>query len=78
MVAWLRCGHTCILTPEATKISEPETSLDLELMADWAADSGMNFIQILPVNDTTMTRTNSDSYPIMPIPPLPYTRYICA
>lgn len=37
--------------------------LDLELMADWAADSGMNFIQILPVNDTTMTRTNSDSYP---------------
>ncbi len=26
--------------------------LDLELMADWAADSGMNFIQILPVNDT--------------------------
>lgn len=36
---------------------------DLKLMADWAASRGMNVIQILPVNDTTMTRTRTDSYP---------------
>ncbi len=36
---------------------------DLKLMADWAKATGQNFIQILPVNDTTMSRTNGDSYP---------------
>lgn len=36
---------------------------DLKLMADWAAERGMSVIQILPINDTTMTQTRSDSYP---------------
>lgn len=36
---------------------------DLKLLADWAADSGMSVIQILPINDTTMTRKFTDSYP---------------
>lgn len=36
---------------------------DLKLLADWAKATGQNFIQILPVNDTTMSRTNADSYP---------------
>lgn len=36
---------------------------DLQKMVDWAADTGMQFIQILPVNDTTMTHTWVDSYP---------------
>ena len=36
---------------------------DLKLMADWAADRQMSVIQILPVNDTTMTHTRTDSYP---------------
>lgn len=36
---------------------------DLKLMADWAKATGQCFIQILPVNDTTMSRTNADSYP---------------
>ena len=36
---------------------------DLRLMADWAAATGQSVIQILPVNDTTMTRTKADSYP---------------
>lgn len=36
---------------------------DLKLMADWAAERGMSIIQILPINDTTMTRTRTDSYP---------------
>ncbi len=36
---------------------------DLKLMADWAARRGMSVIQILPINDTTMTRTRTDSYP---------------
>ena len=36
---------------------------DLRLMADWAANSKQRIIQILPVNDTTLTRTWLDSYP---------------
>lgn len=36
---------------------------DLKLMADWAASRGMSVLQILPINDTTMTRTHGDSYP---------------
>lgn len=37
--------------------------LDLEKMIDWAAATGQQFIQLLPVNDTTMTRCWTDSYP---------------
>ncbi len=36
---------------------------DLKLMVDWAASTGQSIIQILPVNDTTMTGTWQDSYP---------------
>lgn len=36
---------------------------DLRLMVDWAAATGQSIIQILPINDTTMTRTWQDSYP---------------
>ena len=36
---------------------------DLRRMADWAAETGMKVIQILPVNDTTKTRGWTDSYP---------------
>ncbi len=36
---------------------------DLKKMVDWAAATGQSIIQILPVNDTTMTRTWQDSYP---------------
>nr|MBE6191808.1 4-alpha-glucanotransferase [Rikenellaceae bacterium] len=36
---------------------------DLKLMIDWAAATGQSIIQILPVNDTTMTGTWQDSYP---------------
>ncbi len=36
---------------------------DLKLMVDWAALTGQRFIQVLPVNDTTMTHTWTDSYP---------------
>lgn len=37
--------------------------LDLEKMVDWAVVTGQKFIQVLPVNDTTMTHTWTDSYP---------------
>lgn len=37
--------------------------LDLKKMVDWAAASGQKIIQILPINDTTMTGTWQDSYP---------------
>ena len=36
---------------------------DIPLMVDWAEQTGMCIIQLLPVNDTTMTRTWTDSYP---------------
>ena len=36
---------------------------DLRLLADWAAATGQKVIQLLPVNDTTMTGTWEDSYP---------------
>ena len=37
--------------------------LDIKLFADWAARTGQNIIQILPINDTTSTGTWTDSYP---------------
>lgn len=37
--------------------------LDLKRMADWAARTGQKMIQTLPINDTTLTHTNTDSYP---------------
>lgn len=37
--------------------------LDLKKMADWAALTGQQMIQTLPINDTTLTHTNRDSYP---------------
>ena len=36
---------------------------DLKAMGDWAAAAGMKMIQILPINDTTSSRTWTDSYP---------------
>ena len=37
--------------------------IDLKKMVDWAAATGQRFIQLLPINDTTMTHTWTDSYP---------------
>ncbi len=36
---------------------------DLKKMIDWAGITGLKVIQILPINDTTMTGTWQDSYP---------------
>ncbi len=36
---------------------------DLKLMVDWAAATGQNIVQILPIHDTTMTGMWTDSYP---------------
>ena len=36
---------------------------DLKLMADWAVKTGLNVIQILPVNDTTCCGSWRESYP---------------
>lgn len=36
---------------------------DLKRLVDWAVATGMSAIQILPVNDTTLTHTWEDSYP---------------
>lgn len=36
---------------------------DLKDMADWAVKVGLKMLQILPINDTTSTRTWTDSYP---------------
>ncbi len=36
---------------------------DLRKMIDWAKETGMKVIQVLPVNDTTITHSWTDSYP---------------
>jgi 4-alpha-glucanotransferase len=36
---------------------------DIPLLVDWAKKTGLQLIQILPVNDTTATHTSADSYP---------------
>lgn len=36
---------------------------DLKLLVDWAAATGQRILQLLPINDTTMTGTWEDSYP---------------
>lgn len=36
---------------------------DLFKMIDWTVATGQKFVQILPINDTTMTHTWTDSYP---------------
>lgn len=36
---------------------------DLKKLIDWAVATGMSFVQILPINDTSMTNTWHDSYP---------------
>ena len=36
---------------------------DLKKLVDWAVRTGQNIIQLLPINDTTMTRKWQDSYP---------------
>ena len=36
---------------------------DLKKLVDWAVETGQSIIQLLPINDTTMTRSWTDSYP---------------
>jgi len=36
---------------------------DLHLLIDWAKETGMRMIQLLPINDTTATHSIKDSYP---------------
>lgn len=40
---------------------------DMEKMAAWAAAAGLSVIQLLPVNDTSVTGTWRDSYPYNPL-----------
>ena len=37
--------------------------LDLKLLIDWAGQTDMKLVQVLPINDTTATHTWVDSYP---------------
>lgn len=37
--------------------------LDIKLLADWAKETGLKLIQLLPINDTSATFTWKDSYP---------------
>lgn len=36
---------------------------DIHLLVDWCKQVGIKMVQILPINDTTSTLTNADSYP---------------
>ena len=37
--------------------------LDIKLLIDWAVNTGMKIVQILPINDTVATHSWTDSYP---------------
>ena len=50
--------------------------LDIKKMVDWCVKTGQKVLQILPINDTTMTGTWVDSYPIRRTPFSHYTRCI--
>ena len=41
---------------------------DIKKLVDWAVEAGQSVIQLLPINDTTMTHTWQDSYPYNPSP----------
>lgn len=70
-----RYAHFTIPTWKGTGVAIPVFSLksensfgvgdfgDLQLMIDWAVKTHQKVIQILPINDTTMTHTWMDSYP---------------
>ncbi len=36
---------------------------DLKLLVDWAVETGIKMIQLLPINDTTASHSSTDSYP---------------
>ena len=36
---------------------------DLKMMIDWVAETNQRVLQVLPINDTTLTHTWTDSYP---------------
>ncbi|MEM9608453.1 MAG: 4-alpha-glucanotransferase [Actinomycetota bacterium] len=40
---------------------------DLPRFVDWAVEAGLSVIQLLPINDTTLTHGPADSYPYSPI-----------
>lgn len=42
---------------------------DLKLLTDWSVKTGIRMLQLLPVNDTTATKTFKDSYPYSAISP---------
>ncbi len=61
---WKGCG---VAIPVFSLRSEESYGIgdfnDLKKMVDWAAISGLHIVQLLPINDTTKTKTWSDSYP---------------
>jgi 4-alpha-glucanotransferase len=40
---------------------------DIKLLVDWSKEVGLKLIQLLPVNDTTVNYTWTDSYPYAPV-----------
>lgn len=62
--AWRGAGVAIpVFALRSTKSFGVGEFFDLKLMVDWAASTGQSIIQILPVNDTTMTGSWQDSYP---------------
>ncbi|MGX5817304.1 4-alpha-glucanotransferase [Chitinophaga lutea] len=75
--AWIDSGFTRLpeTLPKGAGVSVPVFSLrseksggigefaDIALLADWAQEAGLRMIQLLPVNDTTLHKDWTDSYP---------------
>ena len=49
---------------------------DIKLLVDWAKETDLKLIQILPINDTIATNSWMDSYPYAAISAFAFTHYI--
>ncbi|MEI9807671.1 MAG: 4-alpha-glucanotransferase [Bacteroidota bacterium] len=71
----IRCGHPVFSLRSKNSFGVGEFA-DLKLLVDWAKETGLKLIQILPVNDTTATNTWIDSYPYAAISAFALLLYI--
>ena len=64
---WMNWKASGVAIPVFSLRSEDSSGIgefsDLKKMVDWTAMTGQKIIQILPINDTTITHSWTDSYP---------------
>lgn len=61
-MALCRLGNPCLFLALGKSFGVGDLG-DLRMLVDWARKTRQRIIQVLPMNDTTMTHTWVDSYP---------------